>query len=295
MHGSKKIHKTWLKNYKVEKVFFNGHLNNQTLKYLKKQNNLNYSKVLFLFNNFINKKYPICNVLTYEKKIVGFVGTTFSQKKYNKKKFLNCNIHSWMVDVNHRIGSSMLIDQIKNNCIITVLSSLPRLEKTFLRLGFKKLNMEYKIIFIKKFFLKNTDLGFDILHKQNLLMKKVNKFHQKIIKDYKNSRFKKFIFFNSISKKNCFIISDLTKKKRFFKTLNIIYCSDTSFLKKNLLIFYSLIQKYFKVHFCGEFYIDKSKSILKKSNLSKIINKTIYLKRTPKNYKFDLLYSETEF
>ena len=295
MHGSKKIHKTWLKSYKVEKVFFNGHLYNQTLKYLKKQNNLNYSKVLFLFNNFINKKYPICNVLIYKKNIVGFVGTTFSKKKYNKKKFLNCNIHSWMVDVNHRIGSSMLIEQIKNNCIITVLSSLPRLEKTFLKLGFKKLNMEYKIIFIKNFFAKNTDLSFDILHKQNLLMKKASKSQQKIIKDYNNSRFKKIIFFNSISKKNCFIIGDLIKKKRFFKTLNIIYCSDTSFLKKNLLIFYSLIQKYFKVHFCGEFYIDKSKSILKKSKISKIINKTIYLKRTPKNYKFDLLYSETEF
>tara|TARA_B100001939_G_C16922303_1_gene609964 strand:- start:118 stop:1005 length:888 start_codon:yes stop_codon:yes gene_type:complete len=295
MHGSKKTHKSWLKNYKVAKVFNNGRLYIQTLKYLKKQTNLNYPKVLFLFNNFINKKYPICNVLLYEKKIVGFVGTIFSQKKYNKKKFLNCNIHSWMVDTNHRIGSSMLINQIKQNCIITVLSSLPRLEKTFLKLGFKKFNMKYKIIFIKKFFAKNIKLSFDILHNQNFLMKKTNKSQQKIIKDYNNSRFKKFIFFNSISKKNCLIIGDVTKKKRFFKTLNIIYCSNTSFLKKNIFIFYTLIQKYFKVHFCGEFYINKSKSILKKSNLSKIINKTIYLKRTPKNYQFDLLYSETEF
>ena len=295
MHGSKKIHKTWLKNYKVEKVFYKSRLYKQTLKYLKKQNNLNYSKVSILFNNFINKKYPICNVLVYDKKIVGFVGTTFSQKKLNKKNFLNCNIHSWMVDANHRIGSSMLIDQIKNNCTITVLSSLPRLNKTFLKLGFKKLNMEYKIVFIKKFFVKNTNPSFDILHKQNLIIKKISKSEKKIIKDYKNLRFKKFIFFNSISKKSCFIIGDLIKKKRLFKTLNIIYCSDTSFLKKNLFIFYTLIQKYFNAHFCGEFYIDKSKSILKKSNLSKIINKTIYLKRTPKNYQFDLLYSETEF
>jgi len=295
MHGPKKIHKSWLKNYKVEKVFYNGRLYNLTLKYLKKQNNLNYLKVLFLFNNFINKKYPICNILMYEKKIVGFVGTTFSQKRYNKKNFISCNIHSWMVDKNHRIGSSMLINQIKKNCIITVLSSLPRLEKTFLKLGFKKFNMEYKIIFIKKFFVKKINLSFDILHKQSLLMKKTSKSQHKIIKDYNNSRFKKFIFYNSISKKNCFILGDLTKKKRFFKTLNIIYCSDTGFLKKNISIFYTLIQKYYKVHFCGEFYIDKSKSILKKSNLSKIINKTIYLKRTPKNYKFDLLYSETEF
>ena len=295
MHGSKKIHKSWLKKYKVEKVFYNGRFYLQTLKYLKKQNNLNYKKVLFLFNNFINKKYPICNVLVFDKKIVGFIGTTFSQKKLNKKNYLNCNIHSWMVDANHRIGSSMLINHIKNNCIITVLSSLPSLNKTFLKLGFKKFNMEYKIVFIKNFFIKNTNLGFDILHQQNLLMKKTSKSQHKIIKDYNKPRFKKFVFFNSISKKNTFIIGDLIKKKRLFKTLNIIYCSDISFLKKNLFIFYTLIQKYFKVHFCGEFYIDKSKSILKKTNLSKIINKTIYLKRAPKNYKFDLLYSETEF
>ena len=141
MHGLKKIHKTWLKKYKVEKVFYKSRLYNQTLKYLKKQSNLNYSKVLFLLSNFINNKYPICNVLVYDKKIVGFVGTTFSQKKFNKNNFLNCNIHSWMVDTKHRIGSSMLIDQIRNNCTITVLSSLPRLDKTFLKLGFKKLKM----------------------------------------------------------------------------------------------------------------------------------------------------------
>ena len=123
--------------------------------------------------------------------------------------------------------------------------------------------MEYKIVFIKNFFIKNTNLGFDILHQQNLLMKKTSKSQHKIIKDYNKPRFKKFVFFNSISKKNTFIIGDLIKKKRLFKTLNIIYCSDISFLKKNLFIFYTLIQKYFKVHFCGEFYIDKSKSILR--------------------------------
>lgn len=295
MHESKKIYKSWLRNYKVEKVYYNNRLYLQTLKYIKKQNNLNYQKVLFLLNNFINKKYPICNVLIYEKKVVGFVGTTFSLKKLNNKNFLNCNIHSWMVDVNHRIGSSMLINKIKKKCIITVLSSLPRLEKTFLKLGFKKFNMFYKIIFIKKFFAKNTNLNFDFLQKKKFLMKKTSKSQQKIIKDYNDPRFKKFIFFNSISKKNCLIIGDLTKKKRFFKTFNIIYCSDISFMKKNIFIFCTLIQKYYKVHFCGEFYIDKSKSILKNCNLSKIINKTIYLKGTPKNYKFDLLYSETEF
>ena len=44
MHGSKKINKSWLKNYKVEKVFYNGRLYFQTLKYLKKQNNLHSLK-----------------------------------------------------------------------------------------------------------------------------------------------------------------------------------------------------------------------------------------------------------
>ena len=77
-----------------------------------------------------------------------------------------------MVDANHRIGSSMLINHIKNNCIITVLSSLPSLNKTFLKLGFKKFNMEYKIVFIKNFFIKNTNLGFDILHQSKFINEK---------------------------------------------------------------------------------------------------------------------------
>ena len=85
MHEVKKIKNIWLRNYKVEKIYYNSRLYNQTLKYLKKQKNLNYSKVLFLLNNFINKKYPICNILLYNKKVVGFVGTIFSQKKFNKK------------------------------------------------------------------------------------------------------------------------------------------------------------------------------------------------------------------
>ena len=295
MHGIKKTQNTWLKNYKVEKIFYRGHLYKQTLKYLKKQSNLNYLKVLFLFNNFINKKYPICNILLYDKKIVGFVGTTFSQKKSNKKTFLNCNIHSWMVDTSHRISSSILINQIKDNCTITVLSSLPRLSKTFLKLGFKKFNMEYKIVFIKKFFFKNDNSSFKILDKPNLLIKKITNSEQKIFKDYKSTRFKKFVFFDSITKKKCFMICDLIKKKKLIETLNIIYCSDKNFLKRNLVNFYLLIQKHFKVYFCGEFYIDKSQSILANTNLSKITKKTIYLKNFPNNYNFDLLYSETEF
>ena len=199
MHGSKKTHKSWLKNYKVAKVFNNGRLYTQTLKYLKNKTILITQKYYFFLIILLIKNIQF--VMSYcMKKNSRICWNNFFPKKYNKK-ILNCNIHSWMVDTNHRIGSSMLINQIKQNCIITVLSSLPRLEKTFLKLGFKKFNMKYKIIFIKKFFAKNIKLSFDILHNQNFLMKKTNKSQQKIIKDYNNSRFKKFIFFNSISKK----------------------------------------------------------------------------------------------
>ena len=59
-----------------------------------------------------------------------------------------------MVDTNHRIGSSMLINQIKQNCIITVLSSLPRLEKNFSKVRVQKIQYEVQNYFYQKIFCK---------------------------------------------------------------------------------------------------------------------------------------------
>ena len=202
MHEFQTIKKTWLRNYKVKKVYFDDKLFKKTTAYIKKQINLNNSKVTFLLNSFINKKYPVCNILSYKNQIVGFVGTLYSKKKYHKKTIINCNIHSWMVDKNHRIASSLLLGQIKKNCIITVLSSLPRLEKTFLKLRFRKLHMNYNLTFVKKFKMKQRKTNFKIINNFNDIKKKINQNQKKIFNDYNYSRFKRFVILNTISNEN---------------------------------------------------------------------------------------------
>ena len=81
MHVYRKIYSNWLENYSVKEVYKKDKLYLKTIKYLKNQKLIKYSKILFLLNCFENKKYPVCYVIVYKNKIVGFVGTIFSKKK----------------------------------------------------------------------------------------------------------------------------------------------------------------------------------------------------------------------
>lgn len=297
MYAKEKIKQNFLSNYNIKKVFYKDKLYKPVIKYLKKQKHLNRSKVILLLNSFINKNYPICYILTYKNIVVGFVGTIFSKKKFSNKKILNCNIHSWMVDSKHRIVSSLLLKKIKEkNCLITILSSLPRLSKTFIKLGFKKLIMKYKLVFIKKILKKSESSNFHILRDEVLIKKNLNKKLQKILKDYPSKEYETFIFAENKLKENCFIIAKKTYKKKIFKTMNVIYCSNPLFLKKNIINFYDIVEKIFNISLCGEFYIKNNNSLLKtNARLSFIRNKYIYLNIIPKSFKFDLLYSEVDF
>ena len=294
MHVKVKTNQTWLKKYEVKQVHRKDKIYKSTLSYLKNQKYLRYSKVFFLLNSFINYNYPICYILTHKNKIVGFVGTIFSKKKFSNNNYLTCNIHSWLVDRNHRVASKLLFDYIdKKNCLITILSSLPRLGSTFIRLGFKELIMKYRLTLVKKIFRKKINSKFEI----NNDIKKLNKpSEKKIVLNYSNPKYKKFIFQKKNSKKNCLILGNITYKKKIFKTFNIIYCSDRSFLHKNLFQFFDLIIDNFKVTFCGDFFIKKNESYFKNNNKYSLTkNKKVYMKNIPKKFVFDLLYSEIEF
>ncbi len=294
MHGKDITNQTWLKKYNVKQVYRKDKIYKSTLSYLKNQKYLSYSKVFFLLNSFINKNYPICYVLTHRNKIVGFVGTIFSKKKFSDNNYLTCNIHSWLVDRNHRIASKLLFDYIdKKNCLITVLSSLPRLGSTFIRLGFKELIMKYRLTLVKKFFRKKFNSKFEIINN----LKKLNKLSEKkVVLSYSNKKYIKFMFQKKNSKRNCLIVGNITYKKKILKTFNIIYCSNRSFLNKNLIQFFELITDTFKVTFCGDFFLKKNESYFNNNNkYSFIKDKKVYMKNIPKKFVFDLLYSETEF
>ena len=297
MHERKKQKNFYLSKYSIKKVYYQDYLFKETVKYLKKQKHLRYSKIIFWLNSFINKTYPVCYILKNENKIVGFVGTIFSKKKYNNFFFLTCNIHSWLVDKDHRIASSLLLKEIeKKSCLITVLSSLPKLKKTFVKLGFKELTMKYKLIFIKNFFLRHNNLNYQIVTNFKKIKKLLPNKFKKLLLSYSNKAYKKFLFLENKSKKHSFIIGRFIYKKKYLKTLNLIYCSNTNFINKNLSYFFQILSNKFSVSLCGEYYISKRNAFLSKNtNFSLSNNKKIYLKKIPKHFTFDLLYTENEF
>ena len=108
--GQKKtfLNNLWKKNYSINKIFFEDINKKKFLKYLKKQKYIDYNLINKNFSLIYDKKFPIAFLLKNKKKIVGFLGTLFSIRKINKKKFIFCNIHSWLVDVPHRIAADLL-------------------------------------------------------------------------------------------------------------------------------------------------------------------------------------------
>jgi len=297
MQYERKKNNFWVKEYSVSKVFEKDKNYNRTLKYLKNQKLLDFKKIKVLLKSFVNKKYPICYILIYKKKIVGFVGTIFSSKKFGGRVYLNCNIHSWLVDKEHRFISSMLFKKImKNKYIITVLSALPSLRKTFLKLGFGEYIMKYKLVLIKKILLSYNERNFELVTDVKYLKKVLDYKSKMLLKYYSENKYKIFIFKNKKNKDYCFIIGYINYKKKFFKTFNLIYCNNKNFLRNYIKDFYNLLEKVYNISLCGEYYLKNSDSIFKGlTNIKMTSSKNIFIKNVPKKFKFDNLYSEVEY
>ena len=125
----------------------------KSLKYLQNQTYLDFKKISQILKINFNKNYHFGFVLKTQKKIVGFVGTLFSKRKFNNKNYIFCNIHTWLVDKSHRIASHLLFEElIRKKLVITVLSPLDKLCGTFKKMGFDIFVMNYRIVFGKKNF-----------------------------------------------------------------------------------------------------------------------------------------------
>ena len=291
------ISNKFLKLYQVKKVYYKDKLNKQIKNYLAKQKFINNFNVNELNSFFKNNKFPYCSVLIFKKKIVGFLGTIFSIKSSFKKKYINCNVHSWIVDKKHRAFSILLFKKILDkNFTITALSPPTRLYRTYEVMKFKKFIMIYNIIFLKtlnKFEDKNK---FFISYKDDEIKKNLNKMNLKIFENHSNKKFKKMFFYKKNKKISTFIIGNISYKKKIFRVFNILYVSNKKFLKKNTKYFYKFISTKFKVNFCGEYFLNHQQSTLDKGgyiNFKK--KKIIYLKNKPSKFEFNNLYSELEY
>ena len=98
----------WTKKYYVDQVFLNSRLGSQTINFLKNQNYIDYKEIKKILKINFLKKYPSGYVLKIKNEIVGFVGTLFSKRKIRNKNYIYCNIHTWVVNELHRMGSHLL-------------------------------------------------------------------------------------------------------------------------------------------------------------------------------------------
>ena len=296
MNQSKKNQKNiWTKKYSIKEIFLNTYLHNQTINYLKNQNYIDYKGIKKILQINYNKDYPIGYVIKIKNKIVGFVGTLLSKRKINNKKYLYCNIHTWIVDKHHRIVSHLLFGPlIKKKCIITVLSPQKRLIKIFEKIGFRSVEMNYKIILLNFFFSLFSKNSFQIESKFIKIKKKLTNQDLQIYKDHCNASFIKFIILDKKNKSNfTFIIAKIIKKKKYFNVLNILYVSDINFFQKNWNSINIELFKVYKVLFCGQYFIKKRECIFpNKSKISMNFKKNICVKNLPKNFMFNTIYTE---
>lgn len=298
MRYKKIISQKWAHAYQIKEVFFKDKLYQKTLDYINKQKYIDSSKVKELNETFLNKKFPFCNILVFEKRIVGFLGTIFSNKFTFNKKYTNCNVHSWIVDTKHRIFSSLLFNKIMDrNCTITALSPPAKLFETYEKMKFKKFNMYYNLIYIKKLPFLNNVNKFTLLHQDREIKKKLDKKNFRIFKDHSNKKFQRFIFYEKNKKPNSLIIANMTYKKKYLKILNILYVSNKNFLKKNIHSFCDLVSSEFNISLCSEYFIkSKKESVLSSGKIFNYKKKgTIYLKNKPSKLEFNNLYSELEY
>tara|TARA_B100001564_G_C20619737_1_gene661727 strand:- start:51 stop:941 length:891 start_codon:yes stop_codon:yes gene_type:complete len=289
------LYNTWSKNYSIQKIPFKDNKKELTL-YLKKQSLIKYELIKNNFSINYNSVFPIGYILKDKSKIVGFLGTLFSYRLIKKKNILFCNIHSWLVETKHRVASQLLFKNILNNCVITVLTARPGLTKVFKKMGFRRFFLKYRVSFLLNTnFFHYTQNTLKVISDKDFVLKKLNNENKNIFNKHKNKIFYKFIIQN---KKNeySFFICKYIKKKKYLKIVNIMYSSNTSFVKKNWSSIQIILLKKFKVLFCGNYFLNNNAVLIPKKNIfTKDFTREIFIKNLPKSYKFNSLFSEHDF
>ena len=290
-----KIEERASKNLSIHEVYLNTDLEGETIDYLKKQRYLKISKIeTILKNNFI-PSYPFGYIMRNKKNdIVGFVGTIFSIRNIGHKEKVYCNIHTWIVDEAFRLNSFLLIAElVKKNFTLTAFTPVKTLVGLLEKFGFVKMNMHYRVIFLSNLFnffkKRNYKIEKNSLSIENLLSEK----DLTIFKNYIHFPCEKFMIIDSDKpQNNIFIIANKVIKKKF-KTLNILYVSDNSKLKKNWSKISALFYYEFKVSFCVQHFFDENESAIpNKTFLVKNYKKNICVKNLNDSFKLDALYSD---
>ena len=281
------------KELKIHEVKTDNNYYSICLNYLKNQKFLNYKKLIKILKFSENNKYPIGYLMSNtDNKIVGFMGTFFSERFIENKQNTICNIHTWIVDKHFRLNAFFLIIPLMNaNLNLTAFTPVQTLKGLLLKCGFSKKEFNYKIILNHKIFnIKNNQFYLEIDSE-----KIKNRLSQEDLinyKRYKDDQFYKILIIDKKSSNFTFIIASKLKKKGI-NILNFFHVSNKYFFKKEWDNFKHLLSKEYKVFLFSEYYFNKEESILLSNKLFfKTLKKNYYSNNNFKLNNLDILNSD---
>ena len=279
------------KKYSVHEVLFNSTLEAHTIEYLKNQSYISYEGINKILAIKFNKTLPFGYILKDDNKIVGFLGTMFSERTINKKNYTYCNLHTWIVNKSHRLSSyQLLLPVIEKNCPVMTFTPIKSLIGLYQKFGFKKIEMKYRIVFPINLFSRNY---LKIEENVDQIKKKLTNDQWKIFQDHSDSSFIKFIIYDENDTSNFSLIISSKVKKKIFKVFNIIYVSNKQFIKKNWQSVSKKLAKEFNIYCLGQYFLDEIECVLPNNiTFSKNFIRDICVKNLPTDMTFNVLYSE---
>ena len=289
----KKIIKKASNNLSIEEIKITSNNFNKLKEYLNNQVFLDSERISLLFQFNQNINYPIGFIIkNLENKIVGFMGTLFYEKFINKKKFIFCNIHSWIVNKRFRLNSFFLITPLlKERLNLTAYTPVKSLEGLLEKFGFNKTILNYKIV-ININLIRFVKKDFSIITEENIVLNYLNNDEIVEFKKHSNKIFNKFIILNKNNNKYVFIIARKIKKK-FINLFNFFYISNKNEFSNNWSNIKNLISNEFNINIFSEYYFNNKESFFPSNILFyKIIKKIIYSKTTIELDKFDIQNSD---
>ena len=278
-HEIQKLEYRALKSYKIIKIFESEIHSEKVSNFLKKQNYIPFESINKILKSSKEKKLPVANIMLHKNsnQIVGFVGTLFSVKKINNTDYHYCNIHSWIVNKNHRLFSFFLIsDVLKKEINLTAFTAVYTLKGLLNKLGFEK-----KII-NEKFYLNLLPFSFK---KKSLL----------ILKDGNENNLINLIFKHDQKSEKISITGNIVRKKGF-KVFKLLFSDNQNLFKENYIEILNYISKKYKIYFFCEYFMYQKDALLPLANLLQFIKKRdIFLKSTINIDKFAILNSDLAF
>ena len=261
--------------------------------YLLYQKFLNIKDVNRILHSSNDKDFPIGNIIEDKKeRVVGFMGTFYSKKKSLDSFYTLCNIHSWIVNKEHRNNSFFLLSTLLDRELkFTAFTPVKSLVGLLLKFNFNRqsfysrtiFNFKYLNFFDKSFFL-SSDLEFIKIRLNLDDLAKLDKYNKSI--------YVKFLIYNKNYSDYIFVIGTIIKKKGF-NSLNLFYVSNQKLFKDNWHIIKSIITKKIKIRIFSEYSFKADSSFFPKNIiLSKKSKKDFFLKGEAHLDSEDMLSSD---